>query len=178
MSATNVPLNYTFEVFYDSVTGSYKFTGYDNTLNPTITLARGGVYNFVINDPSNQFYIQTDPGVNGLNPKLTNIISRDVLGVANNGQDVGTVTFTVPTLIAQSSWTSMPVGAVVDYATKLSYQALQGSKVSELNSVLGGFDGNSTSIDLSKLIFINNEYIDDAYWVNTARVDNGLLCLL
>jgi hypothetical protein len=173
VSATNVPLNYTFDVFYDSITGSYKFTGYENSLNPTITLARGGIYNFVINDPSNQFYIQTNPGVNGVNPNLTNISSRDVLGVANNGQDVGTVTFTVPTLIAQSEWTSMTTGATVDYATKLSYQDLQGSKVSELNSVLGGFDGTSTSIDLSKLIFINNEYIDDAYWVNTARVDEN-----
>ena len=173
VSATNVPLNYTFDVTYDSTTGTYKFTGYENTLNPTITLARGGVYNFVINDPDNQFFIQTDPGINGLNPRLTNISSRDVLGVTNNGADVGTVTFTVPTAIAQAEWTSMATAASVDYATSLSYQALQGSKLADLNLVLGGFDGASTSVDTSKLIFINNEYIDDAYWINTVRIDEN-----
>jgi len=178
VSATNVPLNYTFDVTYDSVTGSYKFTGYENTLNPTITLARGGVYNFVVNDPDNQFYIQTDPGIDGLNPRLPNISSRDVLGVSDNGTDIGTVKFTVPTLTAQSVWTGMAVVATVDYATKLSYKDLQGAKLSDLNLVLGGIDGFSTSVDNSKIIFINNEYIDDAYWVNTTRVDeNNILYL-
>jgi hypothetical protein len=72
----------------------------------------------------------------------------------------------------------MAVIATVDYATNLSYKDLQGAKVSDLNLVLGGLDGVSTSIDTSKLIFVNNEYIDDAYWVNTARVDeNNILYL-
>jgi hypothetical protein len=42
------------------------------------------------------FWIQTDPGINGRIPSTPNISSRDVLGVINNGEDLGTVTFNVP----------------------------------------------------------------------------------
>ena len=178
ISATSVPLNFTFNVTYDLTVNAYKFTGYENSLNPTITLARGGVYNFVVNEPGNQFFIQTDPGTNGLNPKLPNLSSRQVLGVSDNGQATGTVRFVVPTQTAQSQWTGMTIAGTVDYATTLAYNQVQGATVSELNDVFGGLDGTTTSIDDSSVIFVNSGYIDDTFWINTARLDDNNLIQL
>ena len=56
--------------------------------------------NFEVVDPSSGtgpgFWIQTDPGVDGRVVATPNISSRDVLGVVNNGEDFGSVTFNVP----------------------------------------------------------------------------------
>jgi hypothetical protein len=48
------------------------------------------------------FWIQAEPGVEGVLPYAPNISSRDVLGVTNNGEDLGVVTFNVPESTAQS----------------------------------------------------------------------------
>jgi len=53
------------------------------------------------------FWIQVDPGVDGKLIATPNISSRDVLGVENNGEDLGTVTFNVPTATAQSFYYSL-----------------------------------------------------------------------
>ena len=47
------------------------------------------------------FWIQTAPGVNGRNPTSPNLSTRSVLGVVNNGEDLGTVGFAVPSKTAQ-----------------------------------------------------------------------------
>jgi hypothetical protein len=54
------------------------------------------------------FWIQSAPGVDGKLPWSKNISSRDVLGVSNNGTDLGTVTFNVPEVSAQNFYYSMP----------------------------------------------------------------------
>ena len=170
ISTGAIPLNYTFDVLYNSVTETYTFSGYGNAPNPTITLARGGKYDFVINQADNNFYIQSGAGTSGFNRDLPNLSTRSVLGVANNGQDIGTVTFNVPTASAQLQWTNMLVAGVVDYATALSYKDIQGLPTADLNTVLGGLDGTTSFVDGSKVVFVNNSYIDDAYWTNTARI--------
>jgi hypothetical protein len=48
------------------------------------------------------FWIQTEPGISGKIPATPNISSRDVFGVTNNGDDVGTIVFNVPQKTAQS----------------------------------------------------------------------------
>ena len=164
VSALGVPLNYTFNVVYDSVTKTYSFTGQDNIPNPTITLARGGVYDFVVNDPGFPFYIQGKPGVLGYDTSNPNINTREVLGVSNNGTDFGVIRFTVPAEDAQDQWNSMELIGSADYATLLSYNDVQGVTPDDLNSILGGLDGTSLSLYGKYLIFVNNEKIDDIYW--------------
>jgi hypothetical protein len=78
------------------------------------------------------FWIQTDPGVNGRVPATPNISSRDVLGVINNGEDLGTVGFNVPLSTAQnfyytlSSIGSIPgkVAGTVDLVTTLDFNQI------------------------------------------------------
>jgi hypothetical protein len=47
------------------------------------------------------FWIQTNPGIDGVIPTTPNISSRDVYGVTNNGEDLGIITFDVPQKTAQ-----------------------------------------------------------------------------
>jgi sugar lactone lactonase YvrE len=177
ISASTVPLEKTFDVTYDSITQTYKFSSYNEVPNPTITLARGGRYTFNINEPGNKFYIQTSPGSLGLSPNTPNLSTRSILGVDGNGQDNGTVVFQVPLTSAQVQWTSLLVVDNVNYATNLSYQSLQGCLVTELNTVLGGLDGPTVSLEYQTLIFVDSGYIDDVFWHNTARIDDNTIYL-
>lgn len=164
VSALGVPLNYTFNVVYNSVNNTYSFTGQGDTPSPTITLARGGVYDFVINEPGNPFYIQGKPGIRGVDPLNPNISTREVLGVNNNGTDQGVIRFTVPLENAQEQWTSMPLAATADYATKLGYRQVQGANPKELASVFGGIDGTITYLTDKLIAFVKEDAIDDNFW--------------
>jgi len=177
VTASTVPFQQTFDVTYDSVTQTYRFTGFDDTPNPIITLARGGRYVFQINEPGNRFFIQSGPGSLGVDQNATNLSTRNVFGVTSNGQDVGSVSFQVPLAKSQVSWTNMTIADSVDFATTHSYQSLQGCLVSDLDAALGGLDGPSSSLSGTSLIFINNSFIDDVYWHNTARVLENVIYL-
>lgn len=113
------------------------------TENPTITLVRGGTYNFFINQTSN-FWIQTLPGVSGTDPTKSNINTRDVLGVSNNGASVGTVTFTVPLSTEQDEFASYGQTSV-DLVTGLSFEQINGRPLNELKNIDGvtGIDGKT-----------------------------------
>ena len=174
VSAVGVPLQQTFDVTYNATTATYEFSGYGKTPNPTITLARGGVYDFVINEPGNEFYIQSKAAVNGIDPELPSLDVRQVLGVSNNGQSVGTVRFTVPANNAQNRWTSMPIVDDIDYATNLAFSQVIGANPQQLNADLGGIDGTVRYLENASIIFVNQSYIDDAYWVDTSRVEDGV----
>jgi sugar lactone lactonase YvrE len=177
VSASAVPLEATFTVTFDTTTQTYRISGFNDALNPVITLARGGSYTFVNNEPNNKFYIQTSPGVLGTDPNAPNLTTRTILGVTNNGQDVGDTVFQVPLAASQVQWTSMLVVDNVNYATGLSYQALQGCLVSDFENVLGGLDGPTLSLEDSTVVFVNNEFIDDTYWHNIARTENNVIYL-
>lgn len=174
ISAAGVSLQQTFTVNYNAATSTYEFSGYGNTPNPTITLARGGVYDFVINEPGNEFFIQTKPGVLGIDPDLTNLSTRQLLGVSNNGSDIGTVRFTVPAVSAQNNWTSMPIVDTVDYATDLGFHQLLGANPEDILNEFGGIDGPVRYLDNTSVVFINTSYIDDVYWVDTSRIEDGV----
>jgi 6-phosphogluconolactonase (cycloisomerase 2 family) len=175
VTANGVKLQQSFTVTYDSVQGIYKFSEYGETPNPTLTLARGGTYDFVINEPGNEFFIQSRPGANGLDPSFLNLTTRQVLGVTNNGADVGTIRFTVPSSSAQSQWTSMPLVDTVDYATTLGFHQLLGANPEELISSLGGIDGPVRYLDNASVVFTNVEYIDDTFWNDSARIEDGIV---
>jgi len=164
VSNSDVPLEKTFTVQFDTVSQTYRFDGYGSISNPFISLVRGGTYKFVVNSPGYKFYIQTAPGISGTNSNSPNLTTRAVLGVDNNGVDVGALTFTVPQIDSQVEWTSMPLVGSVEFATALSYRDLQGVSIEDLDFTLGGIDGPSTSLSGKRLIFINNEFSDTEFW--------------
>jgi len=112
----------------------------------------------------NNFWIQTDPGVNGRIPATPNIGSRDVLGVINNGIDLGTITFNVPLSDAQSFYYNLNVlplnNGTVDLLTTLQFDQVNNVPVAEFIATYGGIDG-ITNLNGRSLIFTNQT---DAGW--------------
>jgi len=107
------------------------------------------------------FWIQTNPGVTGAIPATPNISGRTVYGVANNGTDLGTVTFDVPTAVAQDYYYNLPyIGTIpaqqigtVDLITSLPFAQLDGVAVENFFSANpGGIDG-VTNIENRTLVF-------------------------
>lgn len=168
-----VPTAETFTVIRDTATGTYTFTNSQGVENPSIRLAYGGVYKFVVNQLGYPFWIQTNPGVSGTKDNQTNLTGRDVLGVTNNGTDVGTVTFNVPQPTAQDFYVRMPLAGSADFSTALSYTQVQGQRLSAIKAAgENGFDGISAvnQINLKALIFVNTD-LDDVKWtVNGSTV--------
>lgn len=152
----------TYVVTRDTTTGTYSFSGAGTQENPTLRLARGGTYKFIVNQPGYPFWIQSAPGLSGLINNQSNLSSRDVFGVNNNGTDVGTITFTVPQTTSQDYYRFMPLVATVDSTTNLHYTQIQGATVSELVA-LGGLDGITSQL-IGKTFIFTNKDIDDIFW--------------
>ena len=163
---SQVPLEETFTVTRNPSTGSYMFSTSGTTENPVLRLAYGGTYTFIVNQSGYPFWIQVDPGVSGLKPNRTNLSSRDVLGVSNNGTDVGAITFTVPQSTAQDFYIRMQLAGSVYLSTTLHYNQVQGNTLSNIVKLgENGFDGVSApnQINLQSLIFVNGD-VDDSLW--------------
>lgn len=135
----------------------------------------GGQINVVNGEPGNgpKFWIQTDPGVSGRNPTTPNISSREVLGVTNNGIDLGTIEFNVPTANAQAFYYNLNDIGTVDLVTELKFDQINGIKLSDFVSQYGGIDG-ITDLNTRTLIFVNN-YTDPVeggwFYPNGSPVD-------
>lgn len=111
------------------------------------------------------FWIQTDPGVNGRIPATPNISSRDVLGVVNNGEDLGTVTFNVPQSTAQDFFYNLnSIGTIpgkppgtIDLITNLKFNQINNIFLEDFfQSNPTGIDG-ITSLDGKTIVFLNTE---------------------
>jgi hypothetical protein len=87
------------------------------------------------------FWIQSDPGINGRVLATPNISSRGVLGVSNNGEDLGTVTFDVPLATAQNFYYNLPSIGSVDLITNLQFDQINNIAVSVFIETYGGIDG-------------------------------------
>ena len=128
------------------------------------------------------FWIQTDPGVNGTIPSTPNISSRTVLGVTNNGADLGTVTFNTPTATAQNFYYTLPlIGSIpnqqtgtVDLVTTLSFDQINGVLLTDfLAANPSGIDG-ITNIENRTLTFSSTTDLDPAlYVVWLITIDNS-----
>jgi hypothetical protein len=116
-----------------------------------------GTINIVNGTPGNgsKFWIQSSPGVDGKNPTTPNISSREVLGVVNNGTDLGQVIFNVPTKTAQNFYYSLPILGTADLVTDLKFDQIDGIKLSDFIATYGGIDG-ITNLETRTLIFVNN----------------------
>jgi hypothetical protein len=100
-----------------------------------------------------KFWIQAEPGVNGTLSATPNISSRDVLGVYNNGTDLGTVRFDVPLATAQDFYFNMPYIGQVDLVTGLDFDQINGQYVADfVTTYPNGIDG-ITNLENRTLIF-------------------------
>jgi hypothetical protein len=126
------------------------------------------------------FWIQTDPGINGRIPSTPNISSRDVLGVFNNGEDLGTVTFNVPLATAQNFYYTLdtigsipgkPAGTVDLIVSDLKFNQINNQYVVPFIEQTGGIDG-TTSLNGKTIVFLN-EIVDptDGGWQVTTQFD-------
>jgi hypothetical protein len=118
------------------------------------------------------FWIQTNPGVSGRIPTTPNISSRDVFGVINNGEDLGTVVFNVPQKTAQQYYYDLTTfGTPVDLITDLKFEQINNQRVDVFIEQYGGIDG-ITSLNNRTLIFTNplTDPVDGG-WVRTTLFD-------
>ena len=152
----------------DIVYNSVNFTVFDETNdylissdinpvgtpNPTLTLLRGGTYTFNV-DQDTQFWIQGEPGVTGFSPTQTNVQTRDVYGVTNNGATNGIVSFTVPEKNALDQY-NFPLGPSCDVVSTLPFDQVNGAIV----SAIGGIDG-VTALDGLTVMFYNTGVPDE-----------------
>ena len=161
--AGSVDLEKTYYPQIDTNSQAFNFNGFGTISNPDLTFARGGTYTFNLTQTDQPFWIQTDPGLSGYQINNNNLSSREILGVTNNGDDVGTVTFTVPVKTAQDFYVNMPVVQNVDLVTTLSYATIQGQLLSTFNTNYGGIDGQRNNLN-GKFIIFGQYYADDADW--------------
>ena len=154
----------TYYVYPDNSANVYNFSEYQTVSNPDIVLVRGGTYTFQVNQNGKPFWIQTDPGLSGRQIDNNNLSSREILGVSNNGANVGAITFTVPSADAQDVYVNANVVQNVTFVTTLKYSQIDQQLLSNV-SALGGLDGvtASTLIDGKSLIF-GVYYTDSADW--------------
>ena len=149
----------------------YNFSGSGTGANPTLVLARGGTYTFNVDQGSPGFWIQSEPGTSGTRASQSNISTRTVYGVDNNGASAGSVIFTVPRKTAQDIYSQMPLVAQVDFVTTYTYGQIQNQLLSVLLSAHPDvFDGVTTNLSNKTLAFINPEQGED-FWQTSGSFD-------
>ena len=163
--STGVPITDRITVTRDVTTGAYKFSSHAGALNPDLILAYGGTYEFVVNQPGVPFWIQIEQGTSGYRLNQPNTSSREILGVVNNGIDVGTIRFSVPLPNAQDNFNQLEWAYDVDIAVDAPYSSIQGQSVEDVLAA-GLFDNISTSSLVNKrVIFVGAGTVeDDAFW--------------
>jgi len=132
----NVTINDDYFSF-DEVTGE----------NPTLTLVRGGEYNFNISTQG-VFYIQTEPGTSGVKASTPNISSRDVYGVSDNG--TGVVNFAVPESNRQEFYHNLTEINDVDLVTMAKFNSINGKELSDVKNIDG-----ITDLDGKTIVFLD-----------------------
>ena len=173
VSSVQIPLTDSWDVtrVVDTETHAYQFSNTQGN-NPVITLVRGGNYEFNVNQPGHNFWIQAFPGVNGRLPTAPNISSRDVLGVTNNGEDGGTVSFDVPLKNAQDFYYTLTDLGTVDLLTDLKFDQINNIYVDQfLAQYPTGIDG-ITNLNGRTIVFTNQiPDPSDGGWGITTQFD-------
>ena len=154
----------TFTFVNDNDDNCLRVVGREDN-NPEIVLSRGGLYKFVVNQPGQHIYIQTEPGP-GIKSVATNLSTREVYGVTNNGTDNGVIEFRVPLEDAQDVYLKMPYGATVDYSVDIPFSDVDGALWSSIVSRYNGFD-NITVTPLEKTIIFTNPSTSDTDWMQS-----------
>ena len=129
------------------------------SINPTLTLLRGGTYTFTVNQDS-EFWIQGEPGITGFSPTQRNVQTREVYGVTNNGASTGVITFNVPEKNALNEF-YFPGDNVVDVISTKPFSEVNGARV---NSI-GGIDG-VTALEGLRVMFYNTGVYNEVAYVD------------
>ena len=130
------------------------------SVNPTLTLLRGGTYTFTVNQDT-QFWIQGEPGVTGLSPTQRNVQTREVFGVTNNGATTGVVTFSVPQKNALDDYYH-PGNNLVDVISTTPFNELNGALVNQI----GGID-SVTALDGLTVMFYDTGVPEETGFVSS-----------
>ena len=177
VSTGSVELSKTITVTRNAATGSFEFSS-GGVVNNTLILARGGSYTFVVDQPGYPFWIQTELGIDGRLNAAPNLSSRDVLGVENNGEDVGQVIFNVPPSDAQDRFTGMRLVYNVEYAAPIPYTDLHNSLLSIFVDKYPVYAGITGNLNGKTLIFIDPQNYsalgEDAWTAKGVYDENGL----
>jgi len=156
VNTSDLPLEITYTVTRDANNNRYIFKDENNNLDYSVILARGGTYKFIVDQPGNPFWIQSNVGISGTVASTSTISSRGVMGVTNNGIDVGTITFNVPQASAQDKYLSMPlVSNDIAYATPVPYNTWQNKTVSQFTAMYPQYNGVVQQLTGKKLIFVS-----------------------
>ena len=162
-----------------SLTGAVTFTvprDAPDTLYYTSenNISLQGTLNIVDGTPGtgSGFWIQTNPGVSGKVFGYENISSRDVMGVSNNGVDLGQIVFNVPRAADQEFFYNLPTLAFpVDLITDLRFDDINNQPLLDFIEQYGGIDG-ITNLDGRTLVFTTSAVSPQAGgWFRTTRYD-------
>ena len=183
VTAVDTPYTGTFDVTRNTALGGYVFGGQKAYPNLPITVARGGTYEFVVNQPGANFWIQTEAGTSGTDVNIPTQTTRTIYGVTNNGTDNGIVRFNVPQADAQDFYTGMTTVASVDAAiSNFKYTDIQNQLLSTFTQNFPSMlDGVNNQLQNKTFIFINN-LIDSADWTTPsvvpayASLDTASIC--
>ena len=173
ISTSGVDLTITYVVTRDGANGRYVFKN-NGIVDNSIILARGGRYEFVIDQPGVPFWIQTETGVDGVVSATPTLSSRDVYGVENNGTDSGTITFKVPQTYAQDRYVNMPTVFSADYATPIPYNQLANRTLSQFLSAYPQYASITGQLNGKYTVFVdvnNWTNVGDDAWTNPIVVD-------
>jgi len=173
VTTSGLDLRITYTVTRDTTNGRYIFKNNGVTDN-SIILARGGVYEFVVDQPGAPFWIQTEIGTDGSINATPTISSRSILGVTNNGTDQGTITFRVPQNNAQDRFINMATVFNVDYATPIPYSELANKTLSQFLAKYPQYAGITGQLNGKYTVFLvtdawNN--LGETAWTNPVVYD-------
>ena len=177
-----------FDVSENSVSklsqAGYRFSNTGDNISPVLRLARGGTYRFNVNQIGHGFLIQGKPGIEENYSWQNNLSSRNVLGVVNNGAEVGTVTFNVPTKDAQDFFLNMPVQDNVNLVAYsvgkrrgLKYTEIQNARYTDFISKHSGID-NIRNISGKTVLFLedtNENRVPQPWQALTQYAENDLI---
>jgi hypothetical protein len=153
----------------DAANGRYIFKS-NGVVDNSIILARGGSYTFTVDQPGVPFWIQTELGIDGVISATPTLSSRDILGIENNGIDVGTITFNVPQTTAQDRFLAQELVYSVDYAAPfdtLPFNNFQNQLVSTFLANYPQYGGITGQLNGKHLVFVNVQLatnIGDEVW--------------
>ena len=164
VTSGETPFQAAYTVNRNTSVNGYTFSGVGGHPNTQLTLTRGGTYTFTVNQPGYKFWIQTQPGVSGLDPNISTVSTRQVYGVSNNGTDDGVITFNVPLASAQNFYSTMVIAATVNAAVTFNYTDIQNQLLSSfLTKFPDGLDGITNLLQNKQFVFIGNQ-VDNSLW--------------
>lgn len=168
VSAGATPYQADYVVSRDTANGGYTFSGLGSHPNTQVTLVRGGTYTFIVDQPGYKFWIQSNPGVSGIDPNISTVSTREVFGVKNNGVEKGVIQFKVPLVTAQNFYTAMPINSIVNAAVTFDYTKIQNRLLSDfITEFPDGLDGVNNLLQNKTFVFVGGQ-IDDTQWTTPA----------